>query len=171
MKGRISLLVLAVWSTPVFANSWLYAGGQLGQSRVENESDITYGLHVGTEIMPLIGLEFGYFKHGNMDFSFHGLSGNADLASFYAAVKPSINFGSLHLYAKGGINSYNIDYKDDISYLYKDDGISYMFGLGLEYLISKSWSMGVGYQAFGLEMNTKSEALHSLTANMTFHFF
>ncbi|AUI87387.1 hypothetical protein BS333_06515 [Vibrio azureus] len=171
MKGRISLLALALWASPVLADSWLYAGGQIGQARVDGESDLTYGLHVGTGIMPLIGLEFGYFRHGNMDFTFHGLNGNADLASYYAAVKPSMNFGPLHLYAKGGINSYNIDYKGDISYLYKDDGISYMFGLGLEYLVLKNLSVGAGYQVFGLEMNKKSEFLHSLTANITFHFF
>ena len=40
MKTKLSILALALCSTSALADSWLYAGGQIGQSDIEGESDI-----------------------------------------------------------------------------------------------------------------------------------
>ncbi len=78
MKTKLSLLALALCSTSALADSWLYAGGQIGQSDIDSENDTTYGIHVGTGILPLIGIEVGYFNHGQVDLNLAGDRGDVD---------------------------------------------------------------------------------------------
>ncbi|HHC6644879.1 TPA: outer membrane beta-barrel protein [Vibrio parahaemolyticus] len=170
MKTKLSLLALALCSTSVLADSWIYAGGQIGQSDIDGENDTTYGVHVGTGILPLIGIEVGYFNHGKVDLSFGGNKGDADFTSFYLAAKPSIDFGPLHVYAKGGINAFNVDYNGGLSSVSKDDGMSYMYGVGAEYFLLDNISVGASYQSFGVDINGDSDNLSSFTGNVTFHF-
>ncbi len=170
MKTKISLLALALCSTSVVADSWLYAGGQFGQSSIEGESNSTYGIHVGTGILPIIGIEAGYFNHGKIGLSLNGNKGDGDFSSLYLALKPSIDLGPFHIYAKGGINSFDVDYTGPLSFLDDDDGISYMYGVGAEYFLLDNISIGASYQAFGVDIDNDSNTVDSFTANVTFHF-
>ena len=170
MKTKLSLLALALCSTSAMADSWLYAGGQIGQSDIDSESDTTYGIHVGTGILPLIGIEVGYFNHGQVDLNLGGNKGDVDFSSFYLAAKPSIDFGPLHFYAKGGINAFNVEYNGNLSSLDKDDGVSYMYGVGAEYFLLDNISLGASYQAFGVDIDGDSDTVSSITGNVTFHF-
>ncbi len=170
MRTRISLLALALCSTSAFADSWLYAGGQIGQSNIQSESDTTYGVHVGTGILPLIGIEAGYFNHGKVGLSLNGNKGDGDFSSLYLAIKPSIDLGPFHIYAKGGINAFDVNYKGSLSSLDNDDGISYMYGVGAEYFLFDNLSVGASYQAFGVDIDKDSDSLDSFTGNVTFHF-
>ncbi len=170
MKTKISLLALVLCSTSAFADSWIYAGGQIGQSDIKGKNDTTYGIHVGTGILPLIGIEAGYFNHGKVGLSLDGTKGDGDFSSLYIALKPSIDFGPFHIYAKGGINSFDVDYKGALSFLDKDDGVSYMYGFGAEYFLFDNFSVGASYQAFGVDIDSDSDTVDSLTANITFHF-
>ncbi|CAE6901765.1 OmpA-like transmembrane domain [Vibrio sp. B1FLJ16] len=170
MKTKISLFALALCSTSVLADSWLYAGGQIGQSDIEGESDTTYGIHVGTGILPLIGIEAGYFNHGKVGLNLDGNRGDGDFSSLYLAIKPSIDLGPFHIYAKGGINAFDVDYKGTLSFLDKDDGVSYMYGVGAEYFVFDNLSIGASYQAFGVDIDSDSNSVDSFTGNVTFHF-
>ena len=76
MKTKLSLLALALCSTSALADSWLYAGGQIGQSDIDSENDTTYGIHVGTGILTLIGIEVGYINHGQVDLNLASLKGS-----------------------------------------------------------------------------------------------
>ncbi len=82
MKTKLSLLALALCSTSAMADSWLYAGGQIGQSDIDSENDTTYGIHVGTGILPLIGIEVGYFNHGQVDLNLGGNRGDVTSRHF-----------------------------------------------------------------------------------------
>lgn len=170
MKTKLSLLVLALCSTSAFADSWLYAGGQIGQSDIDGESDTAYGVHVGTGILPLIGIEAGYFNHGKVGLAVDENNGEGDFSSLYLAVKPSIDLGPFHIYAKGGINAFDVEYQGGLNFLDSDDGISYMYGVGAEYFLLDNFSVGASYQAFGVDINDDSDALSSFTGNVTFHF-
>ncbi|MDF5485001.1 outer membrane beta-barrel protein, partial [Vibrio parahaemolyticus] len=94
----------------------------------------------------------------------------ADFDSFYLAAKPSIDFGPLHVYAKGGINAFNVDYDGGLRNLDKDDGVSYMYGVGAEYFLLDNVSVGASYQAFGVDIEGDSDTVSSVTGNITFHF-
>jgi opacity protein-like surface antigen len=170
MKTKLSLLALVLCSSSAFADSWSYAGGQIGQSDIDSENDTTYGIHVGTGILPLIGIEVGYFNHGQVDLSLGGNSGSVDFSSFYLAAKPSIDFGPIHVYGKAGINAFNVEYNGSLSSLDKDDGVSYMVGFGAEYFVLDNISIGASYQAFGVDIDGDSDSLSSITGNVTFHF-
>ncbi|MEF1304302.1 outer membrane beta-barrel protein, partial [Vibrio owensii] len=99
-----------------------------------------------------------------------GNRGDVDFSSFYLAAKPSIDFGPLHVYAKGGINAFNVEYNGNLSSLDKDDGVSYMYGVGAEYFLLDNISVGASYQAFGVDIDGDSDTVSSITGNVTFHF-
>lgn len=168
-KTLLALLVMGV-SASASADSWLYAGIQGGKSNLESESSTAYGVHVGTGILPLIGLEAGYFNHGSIDLEARNISGSADFTSFYAAAKPSIDFGPLHIYAKGGLNTYNVEFTGDLSSVSNDSGIGLMYGFGAEYNIFPGLTVGASYQSFGFEVDGSGENVDSFTVNATFHF-
>jgi len=41
------------------ADSWIYGGASVGQSDYKGETDTSYSVHVGTGILPIIGIEAG----------------------------------------------------------------------------------------------------------------
>ncbi|WP_159652049.1 porin family protein [Vibrio atypicus] len=168
-KTLLALMVMGV-SASAHADSWLYAGIQGGKSNLESESSTAYGLHVGTGILPFIGLEAGYFNHGSIDLEARNTSGSADFSSFYAAAKPSIDFGPLHIYAKGGINTYNVEYTGSLSSISNDSGVGLMYGVGAEYNIFPGLTVGASYQSFGFEIDGSGNNVDSFTVNATLHF-
>ncbi|MCC4820921.1 porin family protein, partial [Vibrio lentus] len=64
---------------------------------------------------------FDSVKYGNRDLT------NLDASTAYLAIKPSIDFGPLHVYAKAGVHSY--DLKSDG---FKQSGEDIMYGVGAE---------------------------------------
>ena len=116
------------------------------------------GVHVGTGILPIIGVEAGFWKFGK----FNG----ADVDTAYVAIKPSIDFGPLHVYARGGFHRYNVDSKGS-----SNDDVAVMYGVGAEYFVFDMLSVGGGFQSFtDVKINGEKKDLNTFTVNTTFHF-
>ncbi|PSD41881.1 outer membrane beta-barrel protein, partial [Vibrio sp. V02_P2A34T13] len=103
MKKTLIALALISTSSMAFADSWIYGGASVGQSDLNGKSGTSYNIHAGTGILPLIGLEAGYTDHGKFEVT---ATNEIAASSVYFAVKPSIDFGPLHVYAKGGLHSW-----------------------------------------------------------------
>ena len=56
MKKTLLALALLGASSTAMADSWLYGGVMGGQSSFASEDENAVGIHVGTGILPLIGL-------------------------------------------------------------------------------------------------------------------
>lgn len=159
VKHALAIGLMSV-SSMAAADSWLYAGGAVGQSSFDSDDTTTFGLHVGTGILPIIGIEAGYWNHG----SFKSNGQEYDFDSFYVGIKPSIDLGPVHLYGRLGANRYNLDGRLGAD---NDDGYDVMYGLGVEYFIIDMISVGAGYQNF--EVGDAGN-IDSFTLNATFHF-
>ncbi|EOX4226615.1 porin [Vibrio cholerae] len=160
MKKTLLALALLGASSTAMADSWIYGGASVGQSDFEGKNGTAYSLHVGTGILPLIGLEAGYVDHG--DFDLGASRGELSATSLYFAVKPSIDFGPLHVYAKGGLHSWDQNINGNKS----NDGIDIMYGVGAEYFIMGPVSVGASYMKYTMDSTDAS----TLTFNATFHF-
>ncbi|WP_417878467.1 hypothetical protein [Vibrio sp.] len=68
-----------------------------------------------------------------------GTKGDGDFFT-YLAVKPSIDFAR-SVFMQGGINAF-FDYKGSLSAIDKEDGVSYMYGVGAEYFLLDNISVG-----------------------------
>ncbi|GLQ74800.1 hypothetical protein CW749_18345 [Vibrio sp. vnigr-6D03] len=150
MKKTLLALGLASIAATASADSFFYAGGNFGQSDFGSGTDkeTAYGFHVGTGILPILGLEGGYWSHGN------------DTRSLFVAAKPSIDFGPLHVYAKGGLHSWDRDNGGD--------GTGLMYGVGAEYFLVDNLSLGGSWQSFNRGDNFND--ITSFTVTATFHF-
>ncbi|MBD1558825.1 porin family protein [Vibrio sp. S9_S30] len=150
MKKTLLALGLAGIAATASADSFFYAGGNFGQSDFGSGADkkTAYGFQVGTGILPLLGIEGGYWSHGN------------DTSSLFVAAKPSIDFGPLHVYAKGGLHSWDRDKGSD--------GTGLMYGVGAEYFLVDNLSLGGSWQSFNRGDNLND--ITSFTVSATFHF-
>lgn len=163
MKKTLLALALMGAASPALADSWLYAGVNYGTADFTDTgagNEGTYGVNIGTGILPFIGVEAGYWDLGDI--------AGSDLNTVYAAIKPSINFGPLEFYGKLGANKYDVgsgrEFKDD-------DGYDFMYGAGVEYTVLDgiplgSLSLGVAYNHFGFD---KFDA-NTYSVSATFHF-
>lgn len=165
MKKTLLALALIGASATASADSWIYGGASVGQADLSNESSTSLNVHVGTGILPIIGLEAGYQNFGDFDKVTYG-SKILDLegSAVYFAVKPSIDFGPLHLYAKGGVHSYELKGKNGSNF--KEDEIDMMYGVGAEYFVMGPFSLGASYNVFSL----KEDDVKNFSLNATFHF-
>ncbi|GEA59974.1 outer membrane beta-barrel protein [Vibrio comitans] len=159
VKHALAIGLMSV-SSMVAADSWLYAGGAVGQSSFGSDDNTTFGLHVGTGILPIIGIEAGYWNHGK--FKFSGQEYDAD--SFYVGIKPSVDLGPVHIYGRLGANRYDVSGQTSAL---SDDGYDVMYGVGVEYFVIDMISVGAGYQNF--EVGDAGN-IDSFTLNATFHF-
>lgn len=155
MKKTLLALALLGASSTAMADSLFYGGASVGQSDYEGKKSTSYSVHAGTGILPFIGLEAGYINHGDFDLG-------ATATSLYFAVKPSMDFGPLHVYAKGGLHSWD----KDINGGKIDDGIDVMYGIGAEYFIMGPFSVGASYMNYTMD----STDVGTLSFNATFHF-
>lgn len=87
MKKTLLAVALLGASSAAMADSWIYGGATVGQSDYKGETDTSYSVHVGTGILPIIGIEAGVTQHG--EFNVNGQ--DTKLTSYYAALKPSID--------------------------------------------------------------------------------
>lgn len=139
MKKTLLALALIGASSTAFADSWIYGGASVGQSDLDSETSTSYNIHIGTGILPFIGIEGGYTDHGKFEYT----GGDLKASSVYFAVKPSINFGPLQIYAKGGIHSW--DLTDSRAAFSDDDGFDFMYGVGADYGVFGPISLGANY--------------------------
>ncbi|PMH46552.1 hypothetical protein BCU68_00435 [Vibrio sp. 10N.286.49.B3] len=165
MKKTLLALALIGASSTAMADALIYAGASVGQSDYNSSTGTAMGFHVGTGLLPIIGVEAGYWQLGDLDVN----SGAADFSTWYAAVKPSIDLGPVHLYGRAGLHSYNVDYTK--GYTGSTSGTSIMYGVGAEYFVFSMLSIGAGYQNFA-DVKTRSgkHNVDSFTVNATFHF-
>ncbi len=160
MKKTLLALALLGASSTAMADSWLYGGASVGQADFNDESATSYSVHAGTGILPIIGIEAGITNHGEFEFT----GGRKDkVSSYYAALKPSIDFGPLHIYARGGLHTWELDSTTNSA---DDDGIDMMYGVGAEYFIFGPFSVGASMMNYTVD----SEDITSFNLNATFHF-
>ncbi|ELS0751246.1 porin family protein [Vibrio vulnificus] len=164
MKKTLLALALIGASSTAMADSWIYGGASVGQSDYKGESDTSYSLHVGTGILPIIGIEGGITQHGTFGIDYSGTKRDTKLSSYYAALKPSIDFGPLHIWAKGGLHSWDKEVTGLSSS--NDDGVDIMYGVGAEYFIFGPLSVGASYMNY--TMDKDDVGIFSL--NATLHF-
>ncbi|BDU37020.1 membrane protein [Vibrio nigripulchritudo] len=158
MKKTLLALALMGAATTANADSWLYGGVNAGQSDLDSKNATATSFHVGTGILPIIGVEAGYWNHGKFDGGIEG-------SSVYAALKPSIDFVPLHIYAKGGMHNYDLDKGSNK----KGSGTKMMYGVGVEYFVIDMLSVGGSYQQFEVNKNDVG-SIGSFTLNATIHF-
>ncbi|GAB2658567.1 outer membrane beta-barrel protein [Vibrio panuliri] len=162
MKKTLLALALLGASATASADSWIYGGASVGQADLGGESSTSYNVHVGTGILPLIGLEAGYQNFGDFDnVKYDGVVRDLEASSVYFAAKPSIDLGPLHLYAKAGVHSYELKGTN-----FKEDDVDVMYGVGAEYFLLGPVSVGASYSVFSM----KKEDVKNFTLNATFHF-
>ncbi|KOO16747.1 hypothetical protein AKJ18_01370 [Vibrio xuii] len=163
MKKTLLALALIGASATASADSWIYGSASVGQADLGNESSTSYNVHVGTGILPFIGLEAGYQNFGDFDNVNYGnvTYSNLEGSAVYFAAKPSIDFGPLHVYAKAGLHSYELSGGN-----FKEDEIDMMYGVGAEYFVMGPISLGASYNVFSM----KEEDVKNFSLNATFHF-
>lgn len=158
MKKTLLALALIGASSTAMADALIYAGASVGQSDYRGDTSTAYNFHVGTGILPFFAVEGGYSDFG--DFKVGGLK--TSVSTMYAALKPSIDLGPLHVYARGGVHSW----KTEIGGRKDDDGIDVMYGIGAEYYVMGPFSIGAGYHRYTLDKHD----VKVLSFNATFHF-
>ncbi|MUJ23547.1 outer membrane beta-barrel protein [Aliivibrio fischeri] len=156
MKKTLLALALASVSATAAADSLVYGGVQVGSADYRSESSTVYGAHIGTGLLPFIGLEMGAWNLGSYDYG----SQTTDVTSVNFAVKPSIDFGPLHVYGKAGMHSW------EAKGFRKDDGVDPFFGLGVEYNIIPMFTVGAGYNNFTVD----DKNIDFASLNLTVHF-
>ncbi|USD66459.1 porin family protein [Vibrio sp. SCSIO 43136] len=156
MKKTALAVALGLFATTASADAFFYAGANVGQGTIDSDKSTVYGFHVGTGILPFIGVEAGY----------QTLSKTPDATTIYLAAKPSVDLGPIQVYAKAGIHSWSADVTSSID----DKDTDLMFGFGAEYYLIDNLSVGASwmqYQMGGDYIKDNSDQV-SLTA--TFHF-
>ncbi|MDA9555879.1 porin family protein [Vibrio sp.] len=147
MKKTLLTLALLGASSTAMADSLLYGGVSVGQADYEitNQDDeqTTYSVHVGTGLLPIIGVEAGYVNHG--EFELLGAS-DVTVSSVYAAVKPSINLGGIQVYGKAGLHSWDVASDDNSSY--DDDDLDLMYGVGFDVEVFGPVAVGANYMIY-----------------------
>lgn len=145
---------LVALSSNAKADGLVFAGASLGYADIGSSDSTAYGFHLGTGLIPFIGLEAGFWDFGDMQ--------RADFTSYYFAAKPTLKLGSFQMYAKGGVNIYD----KDSSIGGSDDGTDIMFGLGGDYYLNRMFSVGAAYTNFGFG----DDDIDTLAVTATFHF-
>ena len=158
MKKTLLAVALISASSAAMADSWIYGGASVGQSDYKGETDTAYSVHVGTGILPIIGIEAGVTQHGEFDINGY----DTKLTSYYAALKPSIDFGPLHIYAKGGIHQWDKEVKGGSD----DDDVDLMYGVGAEYFIFGPLSVGASYMNY----TVGKDDVDTFSVNASLHF-
>lgn len=157
MKKTLLALALASFASSVAADSLLYGGAMVGQSEYDGEDSTVASFHVGTGLLPILGIEGGYADHG--EFEFKGID-DVKANSLFIAARPSIDLGPLHIYGRAGMHKWDLTGGKD------DDGIDVMYGVGAEYFLFGPISVGAAYNVF----KTDDEDISNFSVSATFHF-
>jgi hypothetical protein len=162
MKKVLITLALMTASSATLADSLVYGGAAIGQSSLGDGNGSSLTIHAGTGILPFIGVEAGYSRSGDMDTA---TGETTEINTTYVALKPSIDFGPLHVYAKGGLHSWDEEVKNGTGTT-NNDGIDIMYGVGAEYFLMGPISIGASIQTYKID----DENLTNFTLNGTIHF-
>lgn len=158
MKKTLLVLALAGLSSAATADSLLYGGVMAGQSEYDGENSTAASFHLGTGLLPILGVEGGYADHGSFEFKDKD---DVDARSFFVAVRPSIDFGPLHVYGRVGAHQW------DLSGGESDDGVDMMYGLGAEYFLFGPLAVGAAYNVY----KVGGEDISNFSVSATVHFF
>ncbi len=162
---RKTLLALAILgsSTAAIADPLFYAGISAGRSDFEGNDKTNYGIYAGTGLLPLLDLEAGYVEQGK--FAMTG--GNVKISSLYAAVRPGIHVGNMHVYAKAGVHSWSSNTDRSVTDFKKNDSsVDVMYGVGVEFDVFGPFALGVNYTNYRIN----SENLGTYNATLSFNF-
>jgi hypothetical protein len=146
MKKTLLTLALATFAGTALADSLIYGGASVGQSDSGGDTSTSTNIHIGTGILPFIGIEGGYTDHGTFDVS----SGvEKKVSSMYAAVRPSIDIGPLNVYARGGLHQWDSTTTGQP----EDDGTDLMYGVGASMNASDILpiTLGVGFEVYEVD--------------------
>lgn len=164
MKKTLLALALIGVSATASADALIYGGASAGQSTLGGETSSSYNVHVGTGILPFIALEAGYQNFGEFkNTTYDNVKRDLEASAVYFAVKPSMDFGPLHVYGKAGLHSYELKDKNSD---FKEDEIDITYGVGAEYSVMGPVTLGVSYNVFSM----KKENVENFSLNATFHF-
>ncbi len=164
MKKILIAMALVGMSSTAAADAFIYAGANVGQASVDSDKSTVFGAHVGTGILPFIGLEAGYQKLGEATV---GAAKVTDSSTIYFAAKPSIDVGPVQVYAKAGFHSWS----QEISGASSDDtGTDIMYGFGAEYYLIDNLSVGASWMQFKMDGNTADVNSDQFGLTATFHF-
>lgn len=166
MKKLIVLGALMMATTSAYASSdsLLYAGATLGKTTYgDNAGDDTMmGVRVGTGILPIVDIEAGYIKLGDVDVTG---GGSAGIDTMYVVAKPTITLGIADVYAKVGMHKWKVDESG-----LKDDSTDFVYGLGADYYLSDRLSIGASYMIYKFDGDNIKDSDASVVAiNATFH--
>ncbi len=161
MKKTLLALALLGASSSAMADALIYAGASVGQASINDKDSTVLNVHVGTGILPILGVEGGITKFGDVKSN----GATIGINSVYGAVKPSFDIGPLHLYAKAGLQYWktNVDYSGGSD---SDSGVDIMYGVGAEYYIMGPFSVGASLMKYTIDNDDAD--VFSLSA--TFHF-
>ncbi|WP_375750045.1 outer membrane beta-barrel protein [Vibrio sp. HN007] len=159
MKKTLLALALVGMANTAAADSLLYGGAMFGQSDMGGDSSTAASVHVGTGILPFIGLEAGYTDHGSFQLT-PGI--DTDVTSTFFAVRPSIDLGPLHIYARGGLHKWDLE-RGAIN----KDGTDIMYGIGAEYFLFGPLAVGAGYNVYEID---GEDNIEQFSVSATFHF-
>ena len=164
MKKTLLALALIGVSATASADALIYGGASAGQSTLGGETSSSYNVHVGTGILPFIALEAGYQNFGEFkNTTYDNVKRDLEASAVYFAVKPSMDFGPLHVYGKAGLHSYELKDKNSD---FNEDEIDMTYGVGAEYSVMGPVTLGVSYNVFSM----KKENVENFSLNATFHF-
>ncbi|WED20548.1 porin family protein [Vibrio sp. JC009] len=159
MKKALLALTLASFAGSAAADALIYGGAKVGQSNYEGKDSTSTEVYVGTGLLPFLGLEAGYVNHGSFEVTSNL---DTDIDSVYFAVRPSIDIGPLHIYARGGVHRWNWE-----TGALEDDGTNMLYGVGVEYFMAGPIAIGAGYSVY--EMDDRDD-IEQFTLTATFHF-
>lgn len=160
-KMTIMAMLLAL-SSNVWADSLVYGGLSAGSSEFDHDNSLSYGIFVGSGLVPWVGGEIGYINHGKFDLP----SGRIRAESAYAAIKPNLNIGALQVYAKLGVNSWVLE-GDQGVIIHDDDGVDKMWAVGADYSVLGPLALGIEYVNYTVGHRDVS----TINATATFYVF
>ncbi len=141
MKKLALLALLCGLPLTSWANSWFYFGGSLGTADFENDDALSYSMFAGLGLIPWVGTEIGFVDHGR--FNFHNEV--IDSQSIYGALRPSVQFGPVNMYAKAGVHSW---LTESDSATNDDDDVNFMWAAGADIAVYRSIAVGVEYASY-----------------------
>ncbi len=155
---RLLALALMACAGTASADALLYGGAMIGQSEMGSETSTAASVYIGTGILPIIGVEGGYTDHGS--FSFDHLSQDVDAHSTFLALRPSVDIGPFHIYARAGLHAWKMTGG------IHDDGVDAMYGFGVEYFVFGPLAVGAAYNVY----KTDVKDIDNYSISATLHF-
>ncbi len=159
MKKLLVGLALTVAAASANADSLIYGGASVGQSNYKGDQGMTYSAHVGTGILPFIGIEGGMTRFESLNTA---PGEETEANTVYVALKPSIDVGPLRVYATGGAHKWD----EKVNGVKVDDGVDLTYGIGVEYYIMGPITIGASYQVYEMD----GDNLGTFMLNGTFNF-